>query len=91
MALEHSEIQALKAEIFAEADERYVKIEDCNDKQEKVNAKFANDDKRIDLILAEQKQMRSETKSGLRFNNWLTAGVLGAIIAAFVGFYFFIA
>jgi hypothetical protein len=88
VALEHSEIQALKAEFFAEADERYVKIEDCNDKQEKVNAKFANDDKRIDLILAEQKQMRTETKNGLKFNNWLTTAVLGAIIAAVIAFYF---
>lgn len=89
MALEHNEIQALKAEFFAEADERYVKIEDCNDKQEKVNAKFANDDKRIDLILQEQKQMRTETKSGLKFNNWLTAAVLGAIVVAVISFYFF--
>lgn len=88
MPLEHKEIQALKKEFFAEADERYVKIEDCNEKQEKVNAKFANDDKRIDLILAEQKQMRRETKNGLKFNNWLTAAVLGAIIVAVVAFYF---
>ncbi len=89
MALEHSEIQALKAEFLAEADERYVKIEDCNEKQEKVNARFANDDKRIDLILAEQRQMRTETKNGLKFNNWLTAAVLGAIVVAVVAFYFF--
>ena len=88
MSLEHNEVQALKKEFFAEADERYVKIEDCNDKQEKVNAKFANDDKRIDLILVEQKQMRQETKNGLKFNNWLTAAVLGAIIVAVVAFYF---
>lgn len=91
VALEHSEIQALKAEFLAEADERYVKIEDCNEKQEKVNAKFANDDKRIDLILAEQRQMRAETKNGLKFNNWLTAAVLGAIVVAIVAFYFFAA
>ena len=88
VALEHSEIQALKAEFFAEADERYVKIEDCNETQNANNKRFANDDKRIDLILQEQKQMRSETKSGLKFNNWLTAAVLGAIIAAVIAFYF---
>lgn len=51
MALEHNEIQALKAEFFAEADERYVHINDCNDKQEAVNKKFANDDKRIDKLI----------------------------------------
>ena len=89
MPLEHNEIQAIKKEIFAEADERYVKIEDCNDKQESFNAKLANDDKRIDLMANDIKQMRSETKSGLKFNNWLTAAVLGAIIAAVIAFYFF--
>ena len=69
-------------------DDRYVLQRDCNEKQEQVNKKFANDDKRIDLILVEQKQMRQETKSGLKFNNWLTAAVLGAIIAAVIAFYF---
>lgn len=51
MALEHGEIQALKAEFFDEADERYVKIESCTEKQEAVNKKFANDDKRIDKLI----------------------------------------
>lgn len=46
----HEEIKSLKSEIFAEADNRYVAIDVCNDKQEKVNRKFANDDKRIDII-----------------------------------------
>lgn len=76
-------------EIKNELDDRYVLKSECTDKQESVNKKFANDDKRIDLILLEQKQMRQETKSGLKFNNWLTSAVLGAIIVAFVGFYFF--
>lgn len=51
MALEHGEIQALKKEFFAEADERYVKVDECNEKQERVNAKLANDDKRIDKLI----------------------------------------
>lgn len=51
MALEHSEIQAIKKEFFEEADERYVKIESCLEKQEAVNKKFANDDKRIDKLI----------------------------------------
>lgn len=46
----HEEINALKAEIFAEADNKYVAINVCNDNQEKINNSFANDDKRIDLI-----------------------------------------
>lgn len=48
--MEHHEIQSLKKEFFEEADERYVKIEDCSEKQEAVNKKFANDDKRIEII-----------------------------------------
>ena len=51
MALEHSEVQAIKKEILDEADERYVKIESCAEKQEAVNKKFANDDKRIDKLI----------------------------------------
>ena len=51
VALEHSEVQAIKKEILDEADERYVKIESCNEKQEAVNKKFANDDKRIDKLI----------------------------------------
>lgn len=50
MALDHEEIQALKKEIFDEADEKYVHIETCNEKQELVSKKFANDDKRIEII-----------------------------------------
>ena len=83
----HEDITELK-KVF---DDRYVMQANCNEKQSNINNKLANDDKRIDLILAEQKQMRQETKSGLKFNNWLTAAVLGAIIVAFVGFYFFFA
>ena len=49
--MEHHEIQAIKKEILEEADERYVHIGDCNDKQEAVNKKFANDDKRIDKLI----------------------------------------
>lgn len=85
MAIDHNDIMELK-KVF---DDRYVLQSDCNEKQENINKKLANDDKRIDLILAEQKQMRKETKSGLKFNNWLTAAVLGAIVVAVVGFYFF--
>ena len=51
MALEHGEIKALKKEFLEEADERYVKIESCAEKQEAVNKKFADDDKRIDKLI----------------------------------------
>ena len=76
-------------EIIRVLDDRYVLQSDCNEKQESINKKFANDDKRIDLMLAEIKQMRKEHKEGLKLNNWLTAGVFAAIISAVVAFYFF--
>lgn len=37
--------------IIEELDERYVKQRDCEEKQEQVNKKFANDDKRIDKLI----------------------------------------
>ena len=46
------ELDIIKQHIFAEADNRYVHIDDCNTKQEIVNKKFANDDKRIDMLIA---------------------------------------
>jgi hypothetical protein len=84
MPITHEDIQELK-KVF---DDRYVLQSDCNEIQEGVNRKFANDDKRIDLILAEQKQMRKEAKEGFKFNNWLTSGVLIAIVGAVIAFYF---
>ncbi len=38
-------------EIIELLDDRYVAREICAEKQEKVNAKFANDDKRIDIMV----------------------------------------
>lgn len=85
MAVTHEDIQELK-KVF---DDRYVLQSDCDATQKDISKMLANDDKRIDLILQEQKQLRKETKSGFKFNNWLTAAILGAIIVAVVAFYFF--
>lgn len=46
MPLNHEDIQELK-KVF---DDRYVLQSDCNDKQEIINTKFSNDDKRIEII-----------------------------------------
>ena len=89
MALTHEEITAIKKEVIAECKNIFVQIDDCNDKQSQVNSKLANDDKRIDLMANEIKQMRTETKSGLKFNNWLTTAVLGCIIIGIVTFLYF--
>jgi hypothetical protein len=46
MALELEDIKTLE-ETF---DDRYVRIETCNENQQSVNKKFSNDDKRIEII-----------------------------------------
>ena len=66
MAITHEDLQLLKKEL----DDRYVLQRDCNEIQEGVNKKFANDDKRIDLLISQQK-----------INNWLTLAIAGGIIS----------
>jgi hypothetical protein len=46
MALEKDDIIELQSIL----DDRYVKQKDCDERQEKVNNRFANDDKRIELL-----------------------------------------
>lgn len=89
MPLTHEEITAIEKEIIEKCKNMFVQIDDCNEKQSQVNSKFANDDKRIDLMANDIKQMRTETKSGLKFNNWLTTAVLGCIIVGIVTFLYF--
>lgn len=86
MAITHEDITELK-KVF---DDRYVLQSDCNERQEEIQKVLADDDKQIALILQEQKQMRKEQKNGFKFNNWLTAAILGALIIGFIGFYFFV-
>lgn len=66
MAITHEDITELKR-VF---DDRYVMIEDCKDTQKQVNNKFSNDDKRIELLINQQK-----------INNWLTLAIAGGIIS----------
>ena len=76
MALTHEEITAIKNEVIAECKNIFVQIDDCNDKQNKVNEKFANDDKRIDRILL----LQENNLKSLQKNNWLTTAILSVII-----------
>ena len=76
-------------EIQRVLDERYVLQKSCDDVRKENLSKFANDDKRIDMILLKQDQMRNETKNGLKFNNWLTTAVLGCIIVGIITFLYF--
>lgn len=47
VALNHEDFNEIKRIL----DDRYVLQSDCNEKQESVNKKFANDDKRIDKLI----------------------------------------
>lgn len=46
------ELDVIEQHIFAKADNRYVHIDDCNTTQNENRKRFANDDKRIDLLIA---------------------------------------
>ena len=68
-------------EIKKELDDRYVLQSDCNDKQEALNNKLANDDKRIDKLLD-----RFNTVSKLL---WVIASsVIGAVVLELFGLIF---
>ena len=69
MALNHEDIQELK-KVF---DDRYVLQGDCDAIQQKINNKFANDDKRIELLVRQQ-----------TINNWLTGAIASGIVALLI-------
>ena len=69
MPITHEDIQELK-KVF---DDRYVLQSDCDNTQASINKKFANDDKRIELLISQQK-----------INNWLTTAIAGGIIALLI-------
>ena len=80
MAITHEDMQEIKKIL----DDRYVQIVDCDSKQNDINKKFANDDKRIDLILHKQEIGNNAIKK----NNWLPTTILGIIIAGVIGYIF---
>jgi hypothetical protein len=74
--LTHDEAIAIKKEVIAECKNIFVQIDDCNDKQEKVNSRFANDDKRIEKLMD-----KLEVWGKLL---WVIASAsLGALVVAF--------
>lgn len=80
MAITHEDMQEIKKVL----DDRYVLQADCDAKQQNINSKLANDDKRIDLILLKQEEGNKDIKK----NNWLTTTILGIIIAGVIGYIF---
>ena len=65
----HEDIQELK-KVF---DDRYVLQSHCDATQQKINNKFANDDKRSELLVRQQ-----------TINNWLTGAIASGIIALLI-------
>lgn len=66
MPISHEDIMELKR-VF---DDRYVLQSDCDNNQKDINKKFANDDKRIDFLIHQQK-----------INNVLTGAIASGIVA----------
>lgn len=81
MALNYDDRKSIKEEILQVTDERYVRIEDCNNKQESINKKIASDDKRIEIILHDfgiiKKLMWAIASAGI---GTLVSTLLGLII-----------
>ena len=50
MSITLEDMEAIEKRIFDKADNKYVAIDDCNEKQEKVNNMFAKDNTRIEII-----------------------------------------
>ena len=50
MGITLEDMEAIEKRIFDKADNKYVAIDDCNEKQEKVNNMFAKDNTRIEII-----------------------------------------
>lgn len=73
MAIDHNDITELK-KVF---DDRYVMQSDCSERQENINKKFANDDKRIEKLME-------------RFNVWdkllwvIASAVVSALVVALI-------
>lgn len=80
MAITHEDMQEIKKVL----DDRYVMQSDCDAKQQSINSKLADDDKRIDLILLKQEEGNKDIKK----NNWLTTTILGIIVAGVIGYIF---
>lgn len=64
------EIKELEHHFDERYDDRFVHQKTCNEVQATVNKRFANDDKRIEILIQQQK-----------INNWLTLAIAGGIIS----------
>lgn len=69
LTINHDDIVELKRTF----DDRYVLKSECDSTQSRLNGKLANDDKRIELLISQQK-----------INNWLTGTIAGGIIALLI-------
>lgn len=56
-----------------QCEEKYVWVKDCDERQKDIISRFANDDKRIELLVQQQ-----------RINNWLTSAIAAGIVALLI-------
>lgn len=76
MAISMEDMQTIRNEL----DDRYVMQSDCNERQEAVNSKFANDDKRI-----EQNERFNES---LKKFMWIAVTALtGEVVLSFINLF----
>ena len=59
-------------------DKKYVLVGDCNDKQVKIKEKFANDDKRLDLL-------NLKMTAALWLVGTIAAGIIALVIKVYIG------
>jgi hypothetical protein len=76
VALSHEEANAIKNEVLDECRNIFVAIDDCNEKQIKVNEKLADEDKRITIA--------SHDVAAIKKLMWAVASAsIGSLVVAF--------
>lgn len=71
--LTHNDVQELIKMLDERYDKKYVWVKDCDERQKDIISRFANDDKRIELLVQQQ-----------RINNWLTSAIAAGIVALLI-------
>ena len=83
MALTHEDIIEIKKEL----DDRYVRIDDCNEKQAEVNRKFANDDKRLDLMVTDIKAVVKDMSTFKKIGWVAISALIGEFVISFLNMF----
>lgn len=68
-------------------DDRYVRIDECNEKQAEVNKKFANDDKRLDMMLGAIKGLAKDISTFKKIGWVAISALIGEFVLGFLNMY----